>query len=215
MIVPSQAMSHENAAIELQRGIIEVARVDPDMNRDLAEVGPPDIALRPRGFAMFLRGIIAQQVSVKAAASIYGRVEDKVGQPLTAQNFKRLGVAGCRELGLSQRKSEYALGLADAELSGQINFAALERMSDEEAIAQLIELRGIGRWTAEVYLLLSLGRPDVWPAADLALMNAIGWVKGLDARPTMEQAMDIAERWRPWRGSAALLLWHYYKKAPA
>ncbi len=164
---------------------------------------------------MFLRGIIAQQVSVKAAASIYGRVEDKAGQPVTAEKIQKLGVMGCRELGMSQRKAEYALGLAEAELRGQIDFGDLEQMPDEEAIARLVELRGIGRWTAEVYLLLSLGRPNIWPAADLALMNAIGRIKKLENRPTIGQATDIAELWKPWRGSAALLLWHYYKKMPA
>jgi DNA-3-methyladenine glycosylase II len=215
MTVRFKENSPEAAAVELQRGFTEVARLDPDMKRVLSEVGEPDVTLRPRGFAMFLRGIIAQQVSVKAAASIYGRVEDKAGQPVTAEKIQKLGVMGCRELGMSQRKAEYALGLAEAELRGQIDFGDLEQMPDEEAIARLVELRGIGRWTAEVYLLLSLGRPNIWPAADLALMNAIGRIKKLENRPTIGQATDIAELWKPWRGSAALLLWHYYKKMPA
>lgn len=203
------------AVRRLKRGVRELTATDADLARILAEVGPPDIQLRPTGFAMFVRAILAQQVSIKAAETIFQRIVAQVGAPVTAEKMIAFGIEGCRSVGMTGRKSEYAVGLAEAELAGRIDFQGLERMPDEAAIETLTALRGIGRWTAEVYLLLSLGRPDVWPAADLALIVAAGKLRGLEARPTIKEAAQMAEAWRPWRGAAALLLWRYYVKTLA
>ena len=181
----------------------------------LAEDGPLKPDLRPEGFATFIRAILAQQVSVKAAATMFERLKAHCGGAMTPEALLLLGYDGCRTVGLTGRKSEYVLGLAEAVQSGALDFDAIGRMPDEAAIATLIGLRGIGRWTAEVYLLLCLGRPDIWPAADLALIIAVGRLEGLSERPSIQDAALIAERWRPWRGSAALLLWRRYVKMPA
>ena len=134
--------------------------------------------------------------------------------PVTATTFLELGYDGARSIGFSGRKTEYAIGLAEAEVSGALNFDAIARMPDEDAIETLTALRGIGRWTAEVYLIFALGRPDVWPAADIALVAAAGRIRGLAEKPSFKEASAIAEEWRPWRGAAAILLWHYYRTMP-
>lgn len=198
----------------MKRAAREVAKIDPDLARLLADQGPLDISLRPEGFATMVRAILAQQVSVKAAATMWSRIEARCGLPVTPEAFLEFGYDGCRGIGMTGRKSEYALGIAEATVSGALDFDALARMPDEAAIDRLTALRGVGRWTAEVYLLLSLGRPDVWPAADLALIVALGEIKGLKERPTIPEAAAIAEAWRPWRGAAALLLWRHYVKTP-
>ena len=205
----------EGARRKLIKGARELADLDPAMARLLAEDGPLRPTLRPEGFPTFVRAILAQQVSVKAAATIYGRIEAACGGPLTPEAFLEFGYDGCRGVGMTGRKSEYALGLADAVASGALDFDTIAAMPDEEAITALTALRGVGRWTAEVYLLLSLGRPDVWPAADLALVVAVGRLLGHQERPSIKEAAAAAEAWRPWRGVAALLLWRRYQKPPA
>lgn len=198
----------------LKRGVRELTARDADLARIAAQSGPLDVRLRPQGFATLARAILAQQVSVKAAATMWSRIEARCGAPVTPEALLDFGYDGCRSIGMTGRKSEYALGIAEATVSGALDFDDLARQPDEAAIAALTALRGIGRWTAEVYLLLSLGRPDVWPAADLALIVAAGRLKGLDARPTIPEAAALADAWRPWRGAAALLLWRHYVKTP-
>lgn len=173
----------------------------------------PPVELREHGFPTLLRAIVAQQVSAAAARSIWGRLVEQV-DPLTPEGFAALGETGIRALGFSRQKIAYGLGLADAVTSGRLDLAAITAMPDEDAIAALSALKGIGRWSAEVYLLFALGRADVWPAQDLALQVAAQRIKGLDARPTPKQMTALAEPWRPWRGAAALALWHYYRTMP-
>lgn len=199
----------------LAKGARELAKVDAQLAALLKEDGPLKPKLRPEGFSTFIRAILAQQVSVKAAETMFKRLENHCGGALTPATLTTLGYDGCRGVGLTGRKSEYVLGLAEAVQTGALDFDEIARMPDEAAIEALVSLRGIGRWTAEVYLLLTLGRPDVWPAADLALIIAVGRLDGLAARPTISEAAEIAERWQPYRGSAALLLWRRYSKAPA
>ena len=118
-----------------------------------------------------------------------------------------------RGLGLSRQKARYTLALADAVASGALDLEALSELADDAAIAELTRIKGIGPWTAEIYLLSALQRPDVWPAADLALMVAAHEVKGLAARPDAKAMRELAEAWRPWRAIAARLLWHYYRNS--
>lgn len=199
----------------LAKGARALAAFDPALAGLLAEDGPLKPDLRPEGFATFVRAILAQQVSVKGAETMFQRLKTHCGGEMTPGALQGLGYDGCRTVGLTGRKSEYVLGLAEAVRSGALDFDAIRQMPDEAAIETLVNLRGIGRWTAEVYLLLTLGRPDVWPAADLALVIAVGRLEGLADRPSIQDAAQIAERWRPWRGSAALLLWRRYVKTPA
>ena len=186
---------------------------DPDLARIVAEAGPPPLELREAGFAALLRAIVAQQVSAAAARSIWGRVSEAV-RPLTPEAFLALPEEDIRALGFSRQKIAYGRGLAEAVASGRLDLDRLERLPDEEALAALVQLKGIGRWSAEVYLLFALGRPDIFPAQDLALAVAAQRIKGLEARPTPAELAALAERWRPWRSVAAILLWHYYRTAP-
>jgi len=203
------------AARRFRKGMRILTAADAGLARIIEEAGPPPIALREPGFPTLLRAIVAQQVSAAAARTIWGRIETSVGGPVTAAGFAALGYDGVRALGLSGRKTDYALGMAAAELEGHLDFDRIARMPDEAAIASLIALKGVGRWTAEVYLLFALGRPDVWPKADLALATAAGRIRGLEGRPSFDEAAEIAAAWSPHRGAAAILLWHYYRTMPA
>lgn len=194
-------------------GLDALCAADPDLARIVAEAGPPLLELRGAGFGALLRAIIAQQVSAAAARSIWGRVSDAV-QPLTPEAFLALSEAEIRAFGFGRPKIAYARGLAEALASGALDLDAVARMPDEEALAALVRLKGIGRWSAEVFLLFALGRPDVFPSQDLALAVAVQRIKGLEQRPGHAGLSTIAQQWRPWRSVAAILLWHYYRTAP-
>ena len=187
----------------LRRGFRELEASDPDLARLMAEVGRPTVQLREPGFPTLLRAIVAQQVSAAAARSIWARVEDSV-RPLTAEAFLTLSADEVRALGFSRQKVTYATALAEAIISGRVDPDQVARMPDDEAVEALVQLPGIGRWTAEIYLLFALGRPDVLPVGDLALQVAAGRIKGLEERPKPKAFEALAEPWRPWRGAAAL-----------
>lgn len=193
----------------LRRDIRSLAEADPDMADTLARFGYPALRSREPGFEALLRAIVGQQVSIAAAAAIWGRLAAAV-DPLEPEILLARSEETLRAAGLSRQKIAYARGLAGDIVDGRIRLERLPRMSDEEAIETLTMLKGIGRWTAEVYLLFALGRVDMFPADDLALMTAAGHMKGLDERPDRAGALEIAEAWRPWRGAAAHMLWHYY-----
>jgi DNA-3-methyladenine glycosylase II len=197
----------------LQRGLTELIALDPDMARAHAEAGPPSLDLREPGYTTLLRAIVAQQVSNQAAAAIWKRITTRVA-PLTPASFLALDDEEIRALGLSRQKVRYARGLAADIVERRLDLEAVGRMDDEAALTELIKVKGIGRWSAEVYLLFALGRADVWPAADLALAVATQRLKGLAERPTPVELRDIGEIWRPWRSLAARLLWHHYKATP-
>ncbi len=201
-------------ALRLWReGLTALTAADPDIAAAVAEAGEPVFELRKPGFPTLLRAIVAQQVSAASARAIWARVEAAV-RPLTPEAFLALDETGMRALGFSRPKIAYATGLAEAIVSGRCDLQALAHLSDDAALAELVKLKGIGRWTAEVYLLFALGRPDVWPAQDLALAVAAQAIKRLPARPSFAEMDRLAETWRPWRSVAALLLWHYYRKMP-
>ena len=198
----------------LRSGMRALVEQEPGFARIVAEIGMPDPPVRPAGFPTLFRAIVAQQVSAAAARTVWERIETAAGGEVTPASIDALGYGGVRGLGLSGRKTDYALGLTEAALTGVIDFDALAKMPDEEAIAQMVALKGIGRWTAEVYLIFALARPDVWPAADLALVVAAGKMAGLPEKPSFKEGASLAEAWRPWRSSAAILLWNWYRTAP-
>ena len=134
--------------------------------------------------------------------------------PLTPKNFLAASDETLRAVGLSRRKVEYGRGIAEAMLTGDLDADRLAGCSDDEVIEALTALRGLGRWSAEIYMLSALRRADVWPAEDLAIQEALRRLKGLEERPARAVSEEIVEPWRPWRGVAALFLWHYYKGAP-
>lgn len=177
-----------------------------------APAGPPPLQVRPHGFPTLLRAIVSQQVSAASARAIWTRTE--AAGAVTPAAVLETGETGLRALGFSRPKIRYALALADAVADGRLDLVALDNLEDEPAIVSLTALPGIGRWTAEVYLIFALGRPDLWPAADLALQSAQARLLGLEARPTARESAALAERWRPWRSAAAVTLWHVYRTMP-
>jgi DNA-3-methyladenine glycosylase II len=195
------------------RGLIALAELgarDADIAAAWAVVGDPPPRRRPKGFPGLLGSIVAQQVSAASARAIWARLN--AAGPPTPERFLALSDADLRAIGFSRGKVLYARGLAEAIVAGRLNFRRLHRLPDEAAIAELMELKGIGRWTAEVYLLFGLQRLDVWPADDLALQVAVQRLKRLRDRPNRVALVSIAEPWRPWRGAAARFLWHYYHR---
>jgi DNA-3-methyladenine glycosylase II len=171
---------------------------------------PIPTRLRPGGFEALLRSIVSQQVSVASAAAIWGRLEQAV-DPLTPENFLRKRAATLRKVGLSAQKARYGRALAEAIARGELDLTRLPRMGDEDAIAHLTQVPGIGQWTAEIYLMFSLGRPDVFPSGDLALQNTYQLVAELEDRPTAKEMAEIANRWSPYRAVAARVLWTYLR----
>jgi DNA-3-methyladenine glycosylase II len=193
----------------IEAGLSELAALDPRMGALWETAGTPATRSRKPGYATLLRIIVGQQLSTKAAASIWQRLEDAdvTGDPV---NFLARSDPELRSFGLSRQKIAYGRGLAEAVDGGTLNFARMGRMSDEDAIDALVALKGIGRWSAEVYLLFALGRADIMPADDLALVVSAGRHLGDGERWTPAQLRAEAEKWQPWRSAAARLLWHAY-----
>jgi len=164
---------------------------------------------RPGGFPGLLRIVMEQQPSTKVAVALWEKLLTMVGT-VTPDSILALSEEDLRACGFSRQKIGYARGLADAVASGRIDLDAVHRMDDEEAIAALVELKGIGRWTAEIYLMTALGRPDIWPVGALAIQLGVQRLKGWAEKPTQAQLMTVAEPWRPHRSLAAKLVWHHY-----
>jgi DNA-3-methyladenine glycosylase II len=175
--------------------------------------GRPEPRASEPGVETLLRTIVGQQVSVAAARSMWNKLTAKFGQPVNLEALLAASDEEMREAGMSRQKAGYLRSLAGLVLSGELDLAHLPK-DDEEAIAQLIKIKGIGRWSAEIYLLFAEGRTDVWPAGDLAVQIEIGKLLGLDGKPTEKQLRELAEAWRPHRGAAAVLAWHSYNAPP-
>ena len=171
--------------------------------------GKPEPRISEPGVETLLRTIVGQQVSVAAARSMWNKLAAKFGEPVDLNKLLAASDEEMREAGMSRQKAGYLRSLAGLVLSGELDLAHLPE-DDEEAIAQLIKIKGIGRWSAEIYLLFAEGRADVWPAGDLAVQVEIGRLLGLKDKPTEKQLRELAEAWRPHRGAAAVLAWHSY-----
>jgi DNA-3-methyladenine glycosylase II len=198
---------------KLKTALTHLASADTDLAQSLLEIGPPPPRSAEAGFAGLLRIIMGQQLSVASARAIWDRLEAKLVDP-TPGRLLRLTDHDMAQVGLSRQKMRFARSLAEAVKRRTLDLDALETMEDAEALATLTAVDGIGPWTAEVYLLFALGRPDVMPAGDLALLVAAQRLKRLEARPRPRDLIELAEPWRPWRSVAARFLWHYYRKAP-
>lgn len=181
--------------------------------RVLEQLGHPEPRCSEPGVETLLRTIVGQQVSVQAARSMWAKLVAKLGQPIDLDLLLRSTDEELREAGLSRQKAGYARSLAGLVQSGELDLDRLPD-DDEEAIAQLTRIKGIGRWSAEIYLLFAEGRRDIWPAGDLAVQIEIGKLMGLGERPSEKELRAIAERWRPHRGAAAVLAWHSYNAPP-
>lgn len=199
------------AAKDLQASLDALAAIEPRFADAIAATGYPEARIRDPGYTTLLRTIVGQQVSVAAASSVWNKLEALLGEGcapdrLIAQDFDAL-----RACGLSRQKQGYARSLAELVISGELPLDALPD-DDEEAIAYLTKVKGIGRWSAEIYLLFAEGRVDIWPAGDLAVQEGVGRLLKLDARPSEKDIREIAEKWRPHRGAAAIFTWHIYAK---
>ena len=194
---------------DLKASMDWLAQVEPQFGKAIALAGYPEARIREPGYATLLRTIVGQQVSVAAAASVWNKLEALLGPEcppdiLIAQDYDAL-----RACGMSRQKQGYARSLAELILTGALALDALPN-DDEAAIAYLTQVKGIGRWSAEIYLLFAEGRPDIWPAGDLAIQESVGRLMGLPVRPSEKEIRVIAESWRPHRGAAAIFTWHIY-----
>jgi DNA-3-methyladenine glycosylase II len=174
-----------------------------------AHHGDPPLWRRATGFSTLAHIILEQQVSLKSAKAMLVRLEASI-QPFTPLRFLELGDTYLRSLGVTRQKSAYLLDLSESIVAGRLSFTKLARMSDEEARVVLTRIKGIGLWSADVYLLMAMRRADIWPAGDLALAVAMKELKGLAHRPGPIELEKLAEQWRPHRAVAARMLWQYY-----
>ncbi|MGH6885848.1 MAG: DNA-3-methyladenine glycosylase family protein [Geminicoccales bacterium] len=206
-------MQHPLSNIVLVESIDRLARLDEDVARALERIGYPAPRQREPGFATLLRIMVAQQLSTRSAAAIWGRVEAACGPVVSAERFLELEEAAFKSIGFSRQKMAYGRALAEAVAGGALDLEALATVPEEDAIARVSALRGFGRWSAEIYLLFALGRADIFPADDLGLQVGMQRLKRLEGRPNRKAMAALAEPWRPLRGCGAIFLWHYYGTA--
>ena len=189
-----------------------LAEREPAFARVIEEHGVPPPRNSERGAQTLLRTIVGQQVSVAAARAMWAKLEAAFGSPPNLHLLLAATDEELRAAGMSRQKSGYIRSLAGLVISGELDLDNLPE-DDEEAIALLTKIKGIGRWSAEIYLLFAEGRSDVFPAGDLAVMVELGRLMGLDSKPSEKQLRELAEAWRPYRGAAAVLAWHSYNSS--
>jgi DNA-3-methyladenine glycosylase II len=197
----------------LKASLDQLAAEDARIAAALADAGYPEPRISVPGYQTLLRTIVGQQVSVKAAASMWAKLTALVGDPPAPERLIEASDETLRAAGLSRQKAAYARSLAEEVVSGRLDIARLPA-DDEEAIAELVRVNGIGRWSAEIYLLFAEGRGDVWPAGDLAIQIEVGRILGLEGRPTEKALRALAEPWRPHRGALAVFAWHHRQIVP-
>ena len=191
------------------RAVTVLGRQDPDLANIVSRWGRPPFWRHASGFSGLVAAILAQQVSLESARSVLNKLMQAIG-PVNPEGFLALDDAALRAMGFSRQKAMYVRGLAHAIQTGEIDPDALAYLTNADVRKRLMEIKGIGTWTADTYLLFSLRRPDAWPSGDLALAKAIQEVRGLARKPDWEEVDSIAGDWRPWRAVAARILWHHY-----
>ena len=197
----------------LAEGVAELAKRDRHLAAVVARHGPPPLWDRPTGFGTLVQIILEQQVSLSAGRAAYGRLE-RVAGAVTADRIAVLQESDLRSAGLTRQKSGYIRELARAIVAGRFDPDGLSEMDDETAREALIGLKGIGAWSADIYLLMALLRSDIWPNGDLALVAALREVKRMRTTPDLDRIRRVTNTWRPWRAVAARLLWHHYLSTP-
>ncbi len=201
------------SAEQLRHDLDELAAREPRVAAAIAHAGYPEPRIRDRGYATLLRTIVGQQISFKAADAVWAKVGAAVGAIDDPRAMVAMTPEALRAAGLSRQKIGYVQSLAGLVAEGVLDFEALPA-DDEDAITLLTQVKGIGRWSAEIYLLFAEGRGDIWPAGDLAVQESVGRIMRLDARPGEKAVREIAEAWRPYRGAAAIFAWHHYMVPP-
>lgn len=194
----------------LHEGVQDLARRDRRLAAIVREFGPPPLFARPAGFATLVLIILEQQVSLASARALFGKLRAATGGDVTPAGVAALGTEGLLALGFTRQKARYVHGLAQRLLGGELRLATIARLDDAQAGATLRAVPGIGPWTAGVYLLMALRRPDVWPPGDLGLHKSMHESRCVAALPSSLLAAEHALRWRPWRAVAARMLWHAY-----
>ena len=193
----------------LKTGLDALAAQEPKIAIALKEAGYPLPRISERGYQTLLRTIVGQQVSIKSAAAVMGKLEALLGAECSAEKVLETSFDELRACGLSRQKQGYARSLAEELLSGSLRLDNMPE-ENEDAIVMLTRVKGIGRWSAEIYLLFAEGRQDIWPAGDLAIQESVGRIMGLDSRPSEKETRAIADQWSPHRGAAAIFTWHHY-----
>ena len=193
----------------LARGVAILTGRDPDLAAVVERFGPPPMWERETGFHTLVHIILEQQVSLASARAAYDRVL-AIASPLTPHRLLEIDDDKLKIAGFSRQKIAYSKGLARSVIEGNFNLPKLAEMKDDAARNEMLKIKGVGLWTANIYLLMALRRPDVWPTGDLALAIATQKVKRLKTRPTQEELSAMSLQWRPWRAVAARVMWHYY-----
>jgi len=193
----------------LLRATRDLTTRDPDLAAVVDRYGPPPLWAREPGFHTLIHIILEQQVSLASAQAAYDRLVAATGR-LTPERFVGLSDAELKAVGFSRQKAAYGRGLAHTLLDGRLDLSSLANLDDAAAKSWLMAVKGIGSWTADIYLLMVLRRPDTWPSGDLALASALQRVKRLRSQPTPERLERAGRSWKPWRAVAARILWHYY-----
>ena len=186
-----------------------VAAKDARVAAELARIGYPEPRLRARGYKTLLRTIVGQQVSVAAASSMWNKLEAELGENFTPACLLKRDFDALRVCGLSRQKQGYARSLCELVEADELDFDAMPT-DDEEAIAELTRIKGIGRWSAEIYLLFAEGRTNIWPAGDLAVQEGVKRLLELKERPKEKECRELGDRWSPHRGAMAIFTWHFY-----
>jgi len=202
----------------LLRGVGELSEIDKDFANIASVYGAPPLWEREQGFHTLVHIILEQQVSLASARAAYVRLKEKI-HPVAPEFFLSLTDEELKRIGFSRQKTRYCRELAYAIIDGRLDLSILSRLEDQDAREQLMKVKGIGIWTADIYLLMALGRPDIWPKGDLALALGVQRLKLWTRRPTPDELKHMSDEWRPWRAVAARMIWHYYlsegKKAAA
>lgn len=209
MATASQTLTATLTETSFAEGLEYLSRRDADLARIFERLGAPPMWSRAPGFSTLIHIILEQQVSLASARAAHDRLL-AAASPLTPHTFLALDDSRLKMIGFSRQKTAYGRHLAQSIASGHLNLESLSALDDDAVKSELMKIKGIGSWTADIYLLMALGRRDAFPSGDLALAVAVREVKRLDARPAAEALEAVSEPWRPWRAVAARLLWHYY-----
>ena len=193
----------------LKKAVESLAVRDRQLKLAVSRFGPPTLWKREEGFKTLVHIILEQQVSLASAKAAYRKLSKKIVS-ITPVNFLKLSDAELKSIGFSRQKTLYSRNVAEAVIAGRLDLKALSGLDDAHAKEQLMDIKGIGPWTADIYLLMALGRPDIWPNGDIALASAVQSLKGVSSRPSFEELRRMSLKWKPWRAVAARILWHYY-----
>lgn len=202
-------MSRRLTLASLSKGARRLAAVDPDLAAVLGRLGEPPMWGRRPGFPALVQIILEQQVSLAAARTMYRRLFRHLGG-MTPEAVVTMKVSGLRNFGLTRQKAGYCHGVAERILDGRLDLTSVSTGPDERGRQMLLEVPGIGPWSVDIYYLMALRRPDVWPQGDLALATALREVKKLNGLPTTDEQERLASAWAPWRSIAARILWAHY-----